>query len=162
MLKKTMLLILLLGSVFTFPVWGFGQLQTRTFEELESLQLLEKRPVVVFIYTDWCSYCLAMESTTLNDPEIIEKLNSSFYFIAFNAENETEVRFRGTTFRFQSSGNGVGVHELALAFAPENTALTYPNLCVLNPTFEIIFQYGEFLNKQEMNLILNKIPSDRN
>ncbi len=71
----------LLGSVICA-----AQLKIHSFEKAEVLQKSENRPVVVFIYTDWCAYCQAMKNTAFIDRQIAKKLNDQFYFVALNGE----------------------------------------------------------------------------
>ena len=82
---------LLLGSVFLFSNSSFSQINTYHFEQLDSLQKKQKRNIVVFIHTDWCKYCKAMQNTTFKNDKIIHILNSEFYFIELNAEEKRDI-----------------------------------------------------------------------
>lgn len=62
-----------------------AQLIIRTFEEVDTLSV--KKPVIIFLHTDWCKYCRVMEETTFKNKEVIEKLNSDYYFVSFDAES---------------------------------------------------------------------------
>lgn len=153
-MKKNLYLLLLL--CFAIPN-GFAQLHTVSFEEIDSLQHLEKRKTIVFIQTDWCQFCHAMQNTTFKNEAIIKELNSAFYFVPFNAEEKRTVVFNKTTFRFQPTGNNTGTHELATALGTINKQLNFPVLCVLNNQNEIIFQHSGYLNPTEFKLILAKL-----
>ncbi|KAF2080538.1 thioredoxin family protein [Flavobacterium sharifuzzamanii] len=152
-MKKLVLLIYILGITST----GFCQLKSRTFEEIDSLQQIQKRKIIVFIHTDWCQFCQRMKTTTFKDQGIIEKLNSDFYFVDFNAEEKREIRFNNHTFKFQPSENNVGVHELALQLGTINNQIAYPILCVLNDKNEIIFQYNNYLALKDFKALLENL-----
>ncbi|MHC0444505.1 thioredoxin family protein [Flavobacterium sp. 3-218] len=152
-MKKLFLLILFFGITST----GFCQLKSSTFEEVDSLQQIQKRKTVIFIHTDWCQFCQRMKATTFKNQEIIEKLNADFYFIDFNAEEKREITFQNQTFKFQPTGNNVGVHELALQLGTINNQITYPILCVLNEKNEIIFQYNYYLSQKDFKVLLEKL-----
>jgi thioredoxin-related protein len=152
-MKKLFLLIFLFGITST----GFCQLKSITFEEIESLQQIQKRKIIVFIHTDWCQFCQRMKTTTFKNKEIIEKLNSEFYFIDFNAEEKRDISFHNQTFKYKPSGNNVGVHELALELGTINNQIVYPVLCVLNEKNEIILQYNYYLSPKDFNLLLEKL-----
>lgn len=152
-MKKLILLIIF----FAFTSTGFCQLKSRTFEEVDSLQQIEKRKTVVFIHANWCQFCQRMKNTTFKNQEIIQKLNSDFYFIDFNAEEKRDIRFNNQTFKYQPTGNNVGVHELALQLGTMNKQIVYPVLCVLNEKNEIILQYNNYLNPKDFKLILEKL-----
>lgn len=152
-MKKLILLIIFFGITST----GFSQLKSKSFEEVDSLQQIQKRKIIVFIHTDWCQYCQRMKTTTFKNKEIIEKLNSDFYFIDFNAEDKRNISFNNQTFKYQPTGNNVGLHELALQLGRINKQIVYPVLCVLNEKNEIILQYNNYLNPKDFKLILEKL-----
>ncbi|MHC0439491.1 thioredoxin family protein [Flavobacterium sp. 3-210] len=152
-MKKLFLLIVFFG----ISVTGFCQLKSNSFEEMDSLQQIQKRKIIVFIHTDWCQFCQRMKATTFKNQEIIEKLNSDFYFIDFNAEEKRDISFNNHVFKFQPSGNNVGVHELALQLGTINNQIVYPVLCVLNERNEIILQYNNYLSPKDFKIILEKL-----
>lgn len=152
-MKKLFLLVLLFG----ITSMGFSQLKSIAFEEIENLQKIQQRKVIVFIHTDWCQFCQRMKSTAFKNQEIIQQLNADFYFIDFNAEEKRDVSFQNQTFRFKPTGNNVGVHELALQLGTINKQITYPVLCVLNEKKEIIFQYNNYLSQRDFKQLLEKL-----
>ena len=84
-------------------------------------------------------------------------MNSDFYFIDFNAEEKRDISFNGKTFKYQPTGNNVGVHELALQLGTINNQIAYPVLCVLNEKNEIILQYNNYLSPKDFKLLLEKL-----
>jgi thioredoxin-related protein len=152
-MKKLILLIIFFGFTST----GFCQLKSRSFEEVDSLQQIQKKKIVVFIHTNWCQFCQRMKQTTFKNQEIIEKLNSDFYFVDLNADEKRDITFDNHIFKYQPSGNNVGVHELALQLGTINNQIVYPVLCVLNEKREIILQYNNYLNPKDFKLLLEKL-----
>ena len=152
-MKKLFLLIFFFGITST----GFSQLKSSTFEEVDSLQQIQKRKIIVFIHTNWCQFCQRMKTTTFRNQEIIGKLNSNFYFIDFNAEEKRDITFNNQSFKYKPSGNNVGVHELALQLGTINNQIVYPVLCVLNEKNEIILQYNNYLSPKDFKLLLGKL-----
>lgn len=152
-MKKLFLFILFLGITST----GFCQLKSRNFREIDSLQQIQKRKIIVFIHTDWCEFCQRMKATTFKNQKIIQKLNSDFYFIDLNAEEKRDIQFQNKTFKYQPSGNNVGVHELAIELGTINNQITYPVLCVLNENYEIIFQYSNYLDSNNFISLLENL-----
>jgi len=153
-MKKNLYLLLLL--YFAIPD-VFAQLHSISFEEIDSLQSIEKRKTIVFIQTDWCQYCHVMKNTTFKNDAIIKDLNINFYFVDFNAEEKRTVVFNKTTFQFKPTGNTSGTHELAIALGAINKQLNFPVLCVLNSENEIVFQQSGYLKPKELKLILAKL-----
>lgn len=61
------------------------------FEEAEKTD----QPVLVYLYTDWCTYCRQMEATTLKDPRVVRNLTNQFVLLKLNAEEDPEgIRYR--------------------------------------------------------------------
>lgn len=147
--------------LFIFFFWisetGFGQLKSYSFEEIESLQQIQKRKIIVFIHTDWCQFCQRMKATTFKNQEVVEKLNSEFYFIDFNAEEKRDITFNNQVFKYKPSGNNIGVNELALELGTISNQIVYPVLCVLNEKNEIIFQYSNYLSPNDFKFFLVKL-----
>jgi thioredoxin-related protein len=152
-MKKLLLFIIFFGITST----GFCQLKSRSFGEVDSLQHIQKKKIIVFIHTDWCQFCQRMKQMTFKNQEIIEKLNSDFYFVDLNAEEKRDITFNDQTFKYQPSGNNVGIHELALQLGTMNNQIVYPVLCVLNEKREIILQYNNYLNPTDFKLLLEKL-----
>jgi thiol:disulfide interchange protein len=91
-----------------------GTVKWITFEEAVKKSKVEKRPVFIDVYTDWCGWCKVMDKNTFNDPEVATLLNEKFYAVKFDAEQKEDVVFNGTTFKFVPSGSK-GYHQLAAA-----------------------------------------------
>jgi thioredoxin-related protein len=152
-MKKLILFIFFLGIAST----GYAQLRSYSFEQIDSLQQIQKRKVIAFIHTDWCKYCQAMKNSTFKNKAIIAQLNSEFYFVDFNAEEKRTIRFNNQIFNYKSTGNSNGVNELALVLGTVNNQIIYPIVCVLNPENEIIFQDTSYRNAKDFELILDKL-----
>jgi uncharacterized protein YyaL (SSP411 family) len=149
-IKKTILIALFCSLCPRF----MAQLNRYQFEQIDSLQAIEKRNVVVFIHTDWCKYCQKMLNTTFLNETVIKILNTRFYFINFDAESRKSITFNDTIFNFKSNALGTGVHGLAEALHSKNAPLTFPYTCFLSPDKTIIFQYAAYLGIQDF---LNKL-----
>lgn len=149
-------LICFLG-VLAFHTIGFSQIENQAFENIENLQQNEPKNLIVFIHTDWCSFCNAMQKTTFGNAKVIEIIYKDFYFIQLNAEEKRAIDFDNTTFRFKPTGKNTGIHELAKALATIDKKVSYPTLVVLNSKNEIIFQHSGFLKAIELSEVLKTI-----
>ncbi len=131
-------------------------LQHYNFSDLEDLMAKEERLVAVFLHADWCKFCRNMEQTTLKNKRVIKRLNDEYYFISFDGEQKEEVVFNGHVFGYQPRGRNTGIHELARALGSIEGELTFPAFVILNPEYEIVFQYNAFLTAGAMADILQK------
>ncbi len=132
-----------------------------TFEEVSQLQFQEGKPVLVYLYTDWCKFCFAMKKNIFSDKEVISTINDSFYFIMFNGEQKKDIQFNNRLFQFKPSGVNTGIHELAEAIATINGKVSYPSLIILNTKNEIQFQVDSFLNKNQLLGLLNNYLNNK-
>lgn len=147
---------ILLIFFWTIPS-GFAQLKIHTFEEAEKLCKENPKPFVVFIQTSWCQYCKMMENSTFKNSEVINLLNTDFYFISLDAESKTAIHFNNYLFQFKPNGQNTGIHELATALATINSQVVYPTVTILQTDFSIVFQKHSFLNAKELLVVLKKI-----
>jgi thioredoxin-related protein len=148
--------LFLLGSLLLSEK-SHAQLKTYQFEQIDSLQQVEKRIVLVFIHTDWCKYCQAMRKTTFKNKDVIKLINEKFYFIDLDAEQKKSISFKGKKFKYKPNGTNIGIHELATELGTIGKQINYPTLCVLNEKNEIVFQYGGFLTAKELLKLLGKL-----
>lgn len=126
-MKKTFLLTI--GLVFFCQLLAQGQpLEWTTFEHLEDSLRAEKRPLMIFIHTDWCRYCSMQEHTTFQDAELVRLLRQRFYCLRLDAETRKEVFFINRMYRFRASG---GYHELAELLGRQEGALLFPTTVLI-------------------------------
>ena len=149
---KKVLLILLIFFWSILP--SFAQLKIHTFEEAEKLAKENPKSFVVFIHTSWCNYCKMMENSTFKNDEIIQLLNTDFYFISLDAESKNDIHFNNHLFQFIPKGQNTGIHKLATALATINSQVIYPTLTILDIEYSIKLQKQSFINAKELIAIL--------
>ena len=155
-MKKTIFLIFFFGCLATSSQSKNIDLQIFTFPEVEKLQQQIPKPIVVFIYTDWCKICYGMKKNTFKNDRIISFLNDHFYFVNLNAEDKDNITFLGKTFVYKPSGTKSGMHELAKELGSINGQISYPTTTILNSDFEIDAQVNGYINSNKMSAVLKK------
>ena len=149
-------LVLLSISILLLQA-AFAQVKAVQFEQLDSLQAIEEKPVVIFLHTSWCKYCSTMKNTSLKNKEIIQLLQDKFYFVSLDIEEKKPIYFQSHTFHYKPTGVNTGVHELAEQLGTINGSIAYPGLCILNAANEIIYQKEGYISAKELLVILNKV-----
>ena len=91
------------------------------------------------------------------DQDLIALLDERFWFVVFDAEEKKDVPFNGNVYHYKPSGNNTGVNELAEQLGTIENELRYPATCVLNPDYQIIFQYNQFLSPEQLKTILLEV-----
>jgi thioredoxin-related protein len=152
-MKKQLYILLII--FWTIPS-SFAQLKIHTFEEAEKLSKENPKPFVVFIHTSWCKYCKMMENSTFKNSEIINILNTEFYFISLDAESKNDIFFNNHKFQFIPKGQNTGIHELATALATIDSQVVYPTITILKSDSSIVFQKHSFLSSKDLLVILEK------
>lgn len=139
---KFLILIMLVPSFY------LSQIKTGTFSDLENQEKENTKPVIIHIYTDWCSVC-RIEFFELNkDQELAQLINDNFYFINFEGEKTKEkIRFQGKDFEYVSNGNS-GIHELVSALSKNKKQPVYPLWIILDKDQSLIeYHEGQFKTK---------------
>jgi protein disulfide-isomerase len=72
-MKKLLLLALLMANLFAADIaWN------DTYEQAQAKAKKESKPLLVLITSEQCRWCRKFEATTLQDEDVISKLNSKF------------------------------------------------------------------------------------
>ena len=69
-----------------------------TLEEADSLYKIQKRPIFIDVFTNWCGWCKRMDASTFKDPTVAAYLNTNFYPVKLNAETRDTITFNGKTY----------------------------------------------------------------
>jgi len=142
---------LILGS--SFNATAQKKVDWLTWEEAMEKSKLEKRKIVVDVYTEWCGWCKKMDKTTFQADKIVEYINKNYYAVKFDAERKKQISYNDKEYSFIKSGRN-GYHELAaellqgrlsfptVVFLDEETALIQPIPGFQDAvTFEMIIKF---------------------
>jgi thioredoxin-related protein len=93
----------------------------------EALKLSETnpRPILLDVYTDWCSWCKFMMRTTYANKAIADYINANFYPAKFNAESFDTITFKGQKYGNRRIGSRPS-HDLASILL--DGKLSYPSV----------------------------------
>jgi thioredoxin-related protein len=154
--KKVLFLFIFFGcfTIYAQESKGKEVLNIFTFEEVEEIHQQIPKPILVFLYTDWCKICFGMKKTTFKNRKVIQLLNEKFYFIKLNAEEKQDITFLGKIFTYKPTGINTGMHELAVELGTIKKTIIYPTTIILNTVFEIDAQLTGLYNARKMIGIL--------
>ena len=142
-------------------------LRWTSFEHLTDSLRKERRPVLVFIHTDWCSYCKMMELRTFSDQQVVTKLQEKFYCVRLNAEDNQPITFLQRAYKFKPTGVKTGVHELAQVLGTENGKLSYPTTVFFDQYLQLQGRVVGALDAKslkqviESGIVLNHLAPER-
>lgn len=106
--------------------------------------------IVIELYTDWCGICAIQDKKIQKNDELVSLLENEFYYVKFNAESTESFVLNGHEFTNQNK-----IHEFAKAISSDSNA--FPAWVIMNPKFEIIFQYNGLIEIEDLKSILLKL-----
>ncbi len=155
-MRRIFVLFVLFGF---FNQTSFSQeVKWMSFEEAIEAQKTEKKKIFVDLYTDWCGWCKRMDKTTMTDPFIINYLNSEFYPVKFNAEQDEDITFKGKVFTLQKRKGKRDYHQLAAHIS--RNQLSYPTFIFLNENAEVIQPIKGYQDATTFKTIMTYIGDD--
>lgn len=134
---------------FAMSLLGVAQdINWVTFEKLPKLIQQESKPVMVFIHTDWCKYCLMQDKITFQDSLIVSELNQNYYCVKLNAEADQQIYFLNRM--YTKKGN---IHSLSWVLGAQNNELTFPTTVLLSPQYQITNRWVGYLSKEQLTVV---------
>ncbi len=86
-MKTVLLSITCLISSLVLFLPAHAQHGPVTFAQLKDSMVIQPRPVVIELYTTWCSYCRIQEKQIKRSPALQQLLSEKYYFVTVNAES---------------------------------------------------------------------------
>jgi thioredoxin-related protein len=111
----SVLVVLLLWNakiLFSQEIIPPSDVKWYTIEEADSLFEIQKKPLFIDVYTEWCGWCKHMMKTTFAHKGIASYMNQNFINVRFDAETFDTLTFQNKTY----TNPGVGrkpKHDLA-------------------------------------------------
>ncbi len=125
-------------------------------EKMDSCMLVNPKPIVILLTTDWCKYC-QVQKAQLSKNKNFQKREVNFYYVEFNAESKDDIHFHGNNYSFQSAGVSSGIHELAIALNGGDENLSFPTWIILDSDYNVLFKNNGVLSEKQLNKVLNTL-----
>ncbi len=114
-MKKFLLFLFIYAVFFRINAQHTVAPSTIKWYDIEKAFELNKknpRPILIDVYTDWCSWCKFMMKTTFANKGIANYINAHFYPVRFNAETMDTIEFQGKKYYNRNVGHHP-THDLA-------------------------------------------------
>lgn len=112
--KLVIIVILFYSSTFTVAQVTIAPSSIKWYTLNEAMELAKSnpRPIIVDVYTEWCSWCTYMMKTTFANQGIANYINTNFYAARLNAESKDTIVFKGEKY-FNRNVGFRPTHDLA-------------------------------------------------
>ncbi len=154
---KRLTVVFIVFTIFSFGHLKAQKIEWMSWEDMMQKQKVEKRKVIIDLYTDWCIWCKRMDKTTFRNPVIVDYIKNKYYAVKFNAEQREDVNFDGHIFKFVKQGRR-GYHEFAAALTQNN--LSFPTYVFLTEDIRILQVFAGYQQAREFEYILNFFGDD--
>ncbi|GAA5042662.1 hypothetical protein GCM10011506_45410 [Marivirga lumbricoides] len=118
-----------------------------SFEHLGDSLRTERKPLLIFIHTDWCKYCEMQENLTFEDNPLAAILNKDYYCLKINAESKDNINFLGRIYKFNVSG---GYHQLAEMLGKNEEGLIFPATIIINKDLQVVNRLQGFQKAKKL------------
>src|SRR5882672_6693060 len=82
-----------------------------SLSELQTAYAMQRRPIIIDVYTSWCGWCKVMDKETYSNEKVISYINKNFYAVKFNAETTDTVMLASKKYGYNPAYNA---NELAV------------------------------------------------
>lgn len=86
-MKTALLFITCLICSLVLLLPAHAQYGPVTFAQLKDSMAIQPRPVVIELYTTWCSYCRIQDRQIKRSPALQQLLSEKYYFVSVDAES---------------------------------------------------------------------------
>ncbi len=115
-----------------------------SFDQAMKQYSIEKKPIMVDMYTSWCGFCKKLDAETFKDPRIIKYINEHYYAVKFDAETTEPITYKDSVYTnlrigtVDADGNPVRGKSHSLAEILLNGRMAYPTLVYMIPDKDIV------------------------
>jgi thioredoxin-related protein len=95
--------LLILSSSFSKP--KKEKINWLTISELQAVYSKNPKPVLVDVYTHWCTWCKVMDKETYSNENVANYINEHYYAVRFDAENKDSISWDGKKFGYNLTYN---------------------------------------------------------
>jgi thioredoxin-related protein len=122
--------------------WMTAQnVQWITWDQMVEKSKLEKKKIIVDIFTDGCLPCKNMDLTTFANDKVASTMNSCYYAVKFDAKQKKEMQYKNKNYDYNCD-YGTCFH--SLAFELTSGQLSFPSVVFLDENFNILQQLPNY------------------
>lgn len=124
------------------------ELNWTSIHDIEDSMAIKVKPILVKIETPWCGYCKLMDQKVYPYKKVKNELNSNYYYIKLNAEENQTITLNDTTYNYKIYGGNRGIQDLARKWAKKDGTIKYPTTVILDENYQVVKFLDGYLPKQ--------------
>ncbi len=105
------------------------------------------KKILLDVFTDWCVWCKRLDQNVYSDPSVSSYMEKYFVPVKLNAESETKVHYKDSTYTSAAFAQGLGV-------------TGYPTIYFLDASGEPIDRLGGYVEAAKFLPIIRFIGED--
>lgn len=160
LLKTTQASVPLFFLLVLITTWDYAIAQNKrpfqpvAVEQLKDSLQFNTKPVIITIFTDWCTYCKLQDAQLSKHAALRQTVSDSFYWVALNAEDQNDMVFNKVRYSYNSSNK---IHHLAEFLGTEDGKLVYPTTIVLDSSYRLLYRHQGLITGKSLHRILKAI-----
>ncbi len=157
--KYNLLIGLIFLSAFSLNAGNDEEINWLSIDEAVKLQKEQPKKIIIYIYTDWCTYCKVMKRGAFKNETSIKYLNDNFYAVKFNAEQTQDIVFKDKIYSHRPTRRKGGFHDLADGLV-NYELYGYPTLVVYDENLEMQRPFVNYLKQKEFQNFIEYFNTD--
>ncbi|MBX2923203.1 MAG: hypothetical protein KF746_13470 [Chitinophagaceae bacterium] len=149
----TVTLLLMLFSVHTASA-------QMNFAELDKKMSEEKKYIVVYIGSKYCTYCLMQEAQIKKNNALGQKLDSAFYFVKGLAEADSAIVFNHKHYLNPNPQNPYQVNDFVTVYGKnEKGFVSYPLWLYFDKDYRLLLRFYGLMPPKNILKVLDRIAA---
>jgi thioredoxin-related protein len=110
---------------------------------------VEKKPVLIDLYTNWCHWCKVMDKKTYSNPQVISYLEEHFYVAKVDAESKNDISWKNKTYTYNRPYK---INDFALYLTQNQPS--FPSTIILVDEIPVPIAIPGFMEPKELEMIV--------
>ncbi len=133
-----------------------GIVHSLSIKKASELTLKNKKPLLIYFYTDWCQSCKIEKNTVFRNKVISGLLNEKYNFVMFNAASQKTLTLFGDVLK----GTGQGrPHQLTYALLKQS--FKFPAFVFISPEKQKLNEMHGFLLPYRLEEVLSYFADEK-
>lgn len=128
------------------------------FGELQKLMSEEKKEIVVYITSKYCTYCLMQDAQIRKNRQLQQRLNNDFYFVKVIAESDSAIVFNGKVYVNPKPEDPYQMNDFVNVYGKNEAGnVGYPLWLYFDKDYKLMLRFYGLMPPKNILKVLNEI-----